>query len=190
MAVAAAATVASLGAAPAAQAHDSVRGSVPADGSVLTTAPTQVVITMSATPLGAALTVSAPDGRQVQSGEVAVSGHDVVQQLGPLPMAGVYTAMFRVVSSDGHPVTKSISFTVPPEVLAPGVEPSVSYVGEYVTLGPDGNAPTASAAASAEVAAAPAGGGGSAGAVVAVLGGVLVLAAVGGAVVWRRRRSV
>lgn len=51
-------------------------------------------------------------GERFQSGEAGMRGKKVIQKLsGTLP-AGRYTIGFRVVSSDGHPRTGEIPFTV------------------------------------------------------------------------------
>ncbi|PVZ12885.1 copper resistance CopC family protein [Actinomycetospora cinnamomea] len=97
-----------------ASAHDVVTGSDPADGATLANAPTQVSVTFDQTPQPglAALTVVGPDGAHHEQGQATVQGEVVSVPVGPLPTAGEYEIGYRVVSSDGHPVTGSISFTL------------------------------------------------------------------------------
>jgi hypothetical protein len=41
-----------------------------------------------------------------------VDGNSVSTQVAPLGPAGVYTASYRIISADGHPVTGEITFTL------------------------------------------------------------------------------
>jgi methionine-rich copper-binding protein CopC len=88
-----------IGAGPA-SAHAALVGSDPADGTSSATAPTTITFTFNeniAQP--AYIAVQAPDGTQVE-----VTGVRAVD--------GTYSASYRVVSSDGHPVTGTITYTV------------------------------------------------------------------------------
>ena len=95
-----------------ANAHDVITGSDPADGSTVPTAPTQVSVTFDETPQpeGAALTVVGPDGAHHEQGAVTVRDKVVSVPVGALPQAGQYEIGYRVVSSDGHPVSGSVTF--------------------------------------------------------------------------------
>lgn len=97
-----------------ASAHDVITGSDPADGSTVPTAPTQVSVTFDETPSpqGAALTVVGPDGAHHEQGAVAVRDKVVSVPVGALPQAGQYEIGYRVVSSDGHPVSGSVTFSL------------------------------------------------------------------------------
>lgn len=113
------------GASPAA-AHDQLVGSDPADGSVLTTAPTQVVLTFSAEPLAAgraAALVTGADGSSWWDGDAVIAGTTVTQQLRPGMPAGEYTVTWQAPSSDGHVLTGTLAFTLAPP---PAAEPSAS----------------------------------------------------------------
>jgi methionine-rich copper-binding protein CopC len=107
-----------------ASAHDVVTGSDPADGATVANAPTQVSVTFDKSPQPglATLTVVGPDGARHEQGGATVQGDVVSVPVGPLPAAGEYEIGYRVVSSDGHPVTGSISFTLtnPSPGAAPG----------------------------------------------------------------------
>ncbi|MDT0165291.1 copper resistance protein CopC [Actinotalea sp. AC32] len=103
-------------------AHDSLVGSEPADGAVVETAPAQVVLTFSSTQLdvGAAVTVTGPDGREWADGAPRVEDERVVQPLATGMAAGAYAVQWRSVSGDGHPVTGTFAF----EVAAAATDPA------------------------------------------------------------------
>ncbi|MDF2976855.1 MAG: pcoC [Actinomycetospora sp.] len=109
-----------------AAAHDVVTGSDPADGATVATAPTQVSVTFDEAPQPglATLTVVGPDGAHHEQGPVTTQGDVVSVPVGPLPAAGAYEIGYRIVSSDGHPVSGSIAFTLtnpsPAGTAAPG----------------------------------------------------------------------
>jgi copper transport protein len=122
-------------AAPPAWAHATVVGSDPVDGSRLKTAPTHVTITFDqAVTLNAEgyLRVLDQSGRRVDSGQpshpngigskIAVA---VKSGLGD----GTYTASFRVISADGHPVAGAIRFVVGSGSLVAGTAPSSTVDG-------------------------------------------------------------
>jgi copper resistance protein C len=109
-----------------AAAHDIVTGSDPADGATVATAPTQVSVTFDQAPQPglATITVVGPDGAHHEQGPVSTQGDVVSVPVGPLPTAGDYEIGYRIVSSDGHPVSGSIAFTLttpsPAGASAPG----------------------------------------------------------------------
>jgi methionine-rich copper-binding protein CopC len=86
----------------------------PADGSLQTQAPTQVVVTFNEAiqSIGAAVIVHAPSGASVTDGEPTVVDATVTQRLMPLTETGTYTVAYRVTSTDGHPVSKELTFAV------------------------------------------------------------------------------
>lgn len=132
-----------LGAGPAA-AHDTLLRSDPPEGSSLAATPDRVALTFSGT-VGAGfstVTVTGPDGAQWQGGAATEDGPVVTAPVRPLGPAGEYVIGYRVVSSDGHPISGSVRFTL----TAPGP-------GAAPTPAPDGSAAPQSPAA-------PAGGGG------------------------------
>lgn len=102
------------GAASPAAAHDTLVGAEPADGTALTTAPGQVVLTFSADQLalGAAVAVTGPDGASVTSGDPVVAGTTLTQALSTGLAAGAYSVQWRSVSGDGHPIEGIFGFTV------------------------------------------------------------------------------
>ncbi|MFL1376118.1 MULTISPECIES: copper resistance CopC family protein [unclassified Nocardiopsis] len=133
--VPAAVLAAALVAVPApALAHDVLTGSSPEDGATLDTVPEEVVLSFNNAPMeggsGSAVVVTGPDGETTyQDGELTYDGLDVSVDLLPLDEAGEYTIGFRVVSSDGHPIQDSLTFTVTGEAVAaaaPAEEPAES----------------------------------------------------------------
>ena len=99
-------------AAASAAAHDRLVTSTPADGAT-TDVPTAVQLQFDAAVAEdfSTVVVTGPDGQMRSTGEAAVSGTDVRQAVSAGP-AGTWTADYRVVSSDGHPITGRIAFTV------------------------------------------------------------------------------
>lgn len=119
-----------LFAAPPAWAHASVVGSDPVDGSRLKTAPTSVTISFDqAVTLNAEgyLRVVDQAGRRVDSGQPSHPG-GVGSKIAVAVKSGVgdgtYTASFRIISSDGHPVAGAIRFVVGSGSLVAGAPPS------------------------------------------------------------------
>jgi methionine-rich copper-binding protein CopC len=123
LALLAAMTVGAVGQVPTASAHNYLVSSTPAAGSVLTSLPPEFVITTNDVLLdfggentgsAGALEVQGPDGLFYGDGCVAVSGASISTPaaIGP---AGDYTVIWRVVSTDGHPVSSQFSFTWQPD---------------------------------------------------------------------------
>ena len=135
-----------------ASAHDVITGSDPADGATVPTAPTQVSVTFDETPQaeGAALTVVGPDGAHREQGAVTVRDKVVAVPVGALPQTGRYEIGYRVVSSDGHPVSGSVAFTL----TTPSAPAGAATTGAPAQAAPsehsghtDGAAPPSPAAA-------------------------------------------
>jgi methionine-rich copper-binding protein CopC len=142
------ALVAAVLAAPAALAHDDLVASTPAAGSTVTTVPREVSLTFSGA-IGekfAQVAVIDADGTAYQVGPPIVQGDTVTQAVDGLPTSGALALNFRVVSSDGHPISGSVPFTVD----AAAAEPSPTAEAT------DAARPTASAPATPDpVAASP-----------------------------------
>ena len=100
-----------LGAGPAA-AHASLVGSDPADGSSIEASPTSITFTFNET-IGnpAYVAVRAPDGSKVGVSDVSAVDAEVSATLAASDQKGRYTATYRVVSADGHPVEGTIRWT-------------------------------------------------------------------------------
>ena len=144
LAAVAAVLLVSIGWAAPALAHDALLGSEPADGAVLTEAPSQIVLTFSAAQagVGSEVAVVGPDGAVWSDGPAQVSEAVVTQPLRPDMPEGVYTVTFRSVSGDGHPVSGTFAFSVDlPEAAVtetPVTEKAVTETPEPATTAPDG----------------------------------------------------
>ncbi|MFT4211522.1 MAG: copper resistance protein CopC [Microbacterium sp.] len=104
----------------AAFAHDSLIGSDPSSGATVT-ALDEVTLTFSADPLGGdgatVLEVTGPDGRYYETGCPTLAGQDVTVPVA-LGAAGEYEVLWRIVSSDGHPVSDTFTFDYEPASTA------------------------------------------------------------------------
>lgn len=100
--------------APAALAHDELISSTPSAGEQFETAPENITLTYSADVMdvGAAVMVVDADGRDWVVGDPVVDYVDVTAALEADMPAGGYEVRWRVVSSDGHPISGVIAFTV------------------------------------------------------------------------------
>ncbi|WP_151525593.1 copper resistance CopC family protein [Serinicoccus kebangsaanensis] len=95
-----------------AMAHDELTGSEPTDGSA-GEAPDDLTLSFSGqiAEVGAAVTVTDPDGSSVTEGEPEVDGSEVEQDLVDDLADGQYAVVWRVTSEDGHPISGEFSFT-------------------------------------------------------------------------------
>lgn len=103
----------SLAAAPPALAHDQLVGSTPEEGGTVSTPLTSVELVFSAAIPGEFVQVAVTDaaGAGFADGAPQTVGDTVTQAVTQLP-DGQYTIAYRVVSSDGHPIDGTVSFTV------------------------------------------------------------------------------
>lgn len=104
-----------------ASAHTTLVSMSPAADSIVTVAPTKVVLTFdeNISPDGDGITVTAPDGSRIDVGKPVASKNQLGVDLGPISFNGHYLVNYRVVSSDGHPVEASVGFDVLIASLAP-----------------------------------------------------------------------
>lgn len=166
-----------LAAATTAAAHDELVGSDPPAGAALDTGPTTVRLDFSADvmALGAAVVVADDAGTAYQQGSPELDGSSVTVPVDPDLPDGGYEIRWRVVSSDGHPITGVVPFTVgdpsaavpgttAPGTTAPAPSPSTRSPGTASVTSPTA-APTGSPtpASTAGVDAAPTGTTGTAG---------------------------
>lgn len=140
-----------VGASPAA-AHDTIEGSNPADGATVATVPASVTLTFDEQPQNFApvIQVTGPDGTDWADGTPTVAGTDVSVPVKAGAPAGAYTVAYRIVSSDGHPVTGELTFTA--EAAAAGAAPASSAPSSSA---PSSSAPASSAPAASSSAAGP-----------------------------------
>ena len=96
-----------------ASAHDAAESSSPADGATVATAPAKVSITFNNTPLGLGSEVKVTDaaGTDWADGKVEIVDNVASQKLREGAPAGKYTVVWRVVSSDSHPIEGTFAFT-------------------------------------------------------------------------------
>ncbi len=176
---------------PAASAHDTLISSSPAAGESFEQAPEALELTYSDEVLNLSpvvrLTTSA--GEEIFTETPTVSDNTATIDLPPLP-ADDYQVLWRVVSSDGHPIEGTVDFTITvgAETTAAAdsgaEEPTVS---EEPTAGTDEPSTEATAVEQAE---APQSEGGlPLGLIVGGLALLLVLAVVGAIIVRLRRSS-
>lgn len=103
---------AGIGAVPA-LAHTALDASVPADGEQVDAAPEAVTLTFTEEVLVdyLQLAVTGPDGAAVTAGAVTVDG-PVVRQRVTITAPGAHVVAYRVLSTDGHPASGQVTFTV------------------------------------------------------------------------------
>ncbi|MDO5618632.1 copper resistance CopC family protein [Kocuria sp.] len=108
-------------------AHDTLVSSNPGDGARVTQAPTEVELTYSADLLdvGTQVRVTDSQGADVTDGEPQVSGTTVTQDITPAQTEDEsYTVVWRVVSSDGHPIEGTFSYDVGAGSTGEGTSPA------------------------------------------------------------------
>ncbi|GAA4867838.1 hypothetical protein GCM10025788_01140 [Serinicoccus chungangensis] len=98
-----------------AQAHDELTGSDPEDGATVEAGELdELTLTFSGAvaEVGAAVSVTDPDGGSALDGEPEVEGTEVTQDLVDDLADGDYAVAWRVTSEDGHPISGEFGFTV------------------------------------------------------------------------------
>jgi methionine-rich copper-binding protein CopC len=115
--------------APAAQAHDVLEASNPTNGATVQAVPASVVLTFDHTPIGLGTEVLVKDstGTNQSDGPAQIVDNNVTQPIKPGAPAGAYTVIWRVVSSDSHPIEGTFTFTAkatasPPATASQGGE--------------------------------------------------------------------
>lgn len=191
-------------AAPA-SAHDTVTPAAPAPAAALAGPPAEVRLRLSGAPRQALGEVVVTDGAGAARavGKPVLDGQDVVQRLDGAGAPGAWRVAYRVVSSDGHPVTGEWPFAVaapaaaPSAAAAPAAPAAVPANPSRAapSAGPSPAAPMAASAQPAQVGtgrvAQPSGGRSGPAtvpAVLSVLAAVAVAASAGLVVLGRRRR--
>lgn len=92
-------------------AHDTLVSSEPAKDAALTVAPTVVSLTFNAVVSNPTVVVVDDQGTPKQQGAASITDRTATQAVDGLSSGG-YLINYRVVSSDGHPITGQIPFTV------------------------------------------------------------------------------
>jgi copper resistance protein C len=118
-----------------ASAHDELVGSNPAAGTDLHEAPTSLRLTFSdsVNDIGVAVRVEDAAGTQLQTGKPVVDDTVVTQRLKRSKAPGTVHVVWRVTSSDGHPVSGDFIFSVnaadAPKTSAPAKSSSTATGG-------------------------------------------------------------
>jgi methionine-rich copper-binding protein CopC len=173
-----------LGAVAPAQAHNVLIGSDPEDGASIAAGPERITLTFDqpARQGFAQITLTGPDGTRWEEGKTAVDGAKVSVGVKPLGPAGGYVVGYRILSSDGHPVSGKVAFTLTApgpgsaQPAAAASAPAVPASGADAAEAPDGRAQAIEAAQN-----------GGAGMAVVWIAAALVL--LGGATVVAMRRT-
>jgi methionine-rich copper-binding protein CopC len=99
--------------AAAAQAHDVLETTDPASGSTVRTVPAKIGLTFDHTPIaiGSVVRVEDTTGTDQADGPVVIVDNHVTQAVKADAPEGKYTVIWRVVSSDGHPIEGTFTFT-------------------------------------------------------------------------------
>lgn len=101
-----------LGSGPA-SAHAALVGSDPEDGSSLPSAPTSITVEFNENIAQRAfVAVAAPDGTQLAVSNIRAVDRTVTATVAAGDQKGRYSASYRVVSADGHPVTGTFTYDV------------------------------------------------------------------------------
>ncbi|MFF6998814.1 copper resistance CopC/CopD family protein [Streptomyces sp. NPDC008313] len=100
-----------------ASAHAALKGTDPADGSVVKSAPRHVTLTFteSVSLLDDSFRLLDPDGRGIRTGEPRHADGDSATARVTLPEGlgtGTFTVAWRVVSADSHPVSGAFTFSI------------------------------------------------------------------------------
>lgn len=118
-------------------AHTNIVSVSPNRDAVLTTSPTQVIITTddAVQDMGTAITVTSPSGARVDDGSTEVEGKSVLIGLSTLTERGDYTVNYRLLAQDGHALDGSYTFTLD----GSSDDPSVTQSPKPVDSGESGN---------------------------------------------------
>jgi methionine-rich copper-binding protein CopC len=102
-----------LSAAAPASAHDAAESSSPAQGATVATPPEKVSVTFNKDPLALGSQIQVKDAAGVNwaEGPVEIVDNVASQKLRAGAPAGEFTVVWRVVSSDSHPIEGTFSFT-------------------------------------------------------------------------------
>ncbi|MDX2377581.1 copper resistance protein CopC [Microbacterium sp. LRZ72] len=122
-----------LATAAPASAHEELVSSYPQANTTINGSPDEITLSFSGELLidmeSAIIEVIAPEGQDIATDVPIVADTWVTQHLAPEPSEGVYTVSWRVVTSDGHPITGEYTYTVEPlpiDTTTPAPEVSVA----------------------------------------------------------------
>ena len=163
-----------------ASAHDELVSTDPAADSALDALPAQLTLTFSGElttdPGATELEVTDAAGTSLAGGDPVVEGTVVTQPLTGAA-SGAVTVLWKVVSSDGHPISGQYAFTV----TAP---PTPTPTPTSTATAAPSESPTEAQTTAPTETPVPSGNGNDNTALPWIIGGLLLLAAVGGAVIY------
>lgn len=169
-----------LAVAAPAQAHDELVSSYPAADSTLTGSPAEITLSFSGELIAgmqsAAVEVIASDGQNIATDAPSENGTSITQHLTPDPPVGMFTVRWKVVSSDGHPISGEYTYTVAPYDAVPS-SPTATPSAAPQNPAPS---PTAAETSADNGYGGETSGGGDAFPILVAVGGVIIL---GGALV-------
>jgi copper transport protein len=125
-----------LPAAPA-SAHAALVRTSPVQGSVVTQAPNEIVITFSehVTPVPDKIRVVGPDGKRVDRNSPRVTGDDLHIPVRTDVPRGTFLVSYRVISADSHPVGAGYSYSLgAPSAIAPQPSDSAGRTDRVVAI--------------------------------------------------------
>ena len=100
-----------VGSGPA-SAHASLVGSDPEDGTTVAASPSTITFTFNENIANPAyISVTAPDGSKIDVSGVRAVDTRITGTVAAVDQKGRYTAAYRVVSADGHPVEGTIHYS-------------------------------------------------------------------------------
>lgn len=111
-----------------AAAHDVIKAAEPADGSVVAAVPATIRLTFNNPPIapGSKILVKDENGTNQSDGPVVIVDNHVSQAVKSSVPAGRYTMVWRVVSSDSHPIEGTFLFTAGAGAGQPGTAPGTA----------------------------------------------------------------
>lgn len=105
-----------LASAVPAEAHDELLSSYPETGSTITGSPDEITLTFSGELLdgmqSAVIEVIDPNSQNIAADAPSVVDTSITQHLNPDPPDGTFIVRWKVVSSDGHPISGEYTYTV------------------------------------------------------------------------------
>lgn len=110
-------------------AHDALQSTTPAADATVTSAPGTVSLTLSKPPTDSkslnlsVITVTDGEGKTLSDGKVTVAGATISTTVTP-GANGPHKVLWRAVSSDGHPIDGSYSYTVQDPARTASAAPS------------------------------------------------------------------
>ena len=111
-----------------AAAHDEFLSSYPEAGSTIGTSPTEITLSFSGELLtdsgSAVIEVLDAEGQNIAIDPPVIATVTATQNVSPDPSAGLFTVRWKVVSSDGHPISGEFNYTV--EALTIGPTPGAT----------------------------------------------------------------